>query len=243
MLQTIFRAETQRRGGILEKSPETEGQRAIHENHSLQWAGHEIMPPSSFSLRLSCSAGLARVMKDPKIRTLLQAKAFVLKSKVCGIFSDDKGQMPSLWDVVDLPGRQPGEKGWGQKISAIWTWKNELPARWPDEIFYGKIPGGLAVLMAIDHLREIHFPKTHVPVNQCSPLAQKIHAVLRLDPLTSRGLRQELGLTERSDKSRFDKALQELQTTLNIARRNSLHDKNDTWVLFREQHLEIILAQ
>ena len=181
-------------------------------------------------------------IQSPSIRTRLQAKAFVLKSKICGIFSDDKGQMPSLWDVVDLPGRKPDQKGWGQKISAIWTWKNELPARWPDEIFYGKITGGLAVLMAIDYLRASHYPKNHLPLSQCSSLAQKIHAALRLDPLTSRGLRKELGLMERPDKPRFDKALQELQVTLNIVRRNSLDDKNDTWVLFREQHLDIVLA-
>ncbi len=181
-------------------------------------------------------------MKPSKVRTLLQAKAFVLQSKICGIFSDDKGHMPCLWAVVDLPGRQPGEKGWGQKVSAIWTWKNELPARWPEEIFYGKIPGGLAVLMAIDYLRDSHYPKHHLPVSGCSSLAQKIHAALRLDPLTSREIRKELGLTERADKTRFDKALQELQVTLNIARRNSLDDKNDTWVLFREQHLDIVLA-
>ncbi|MEX1119454.1 MAG: hypothetical protein WEB60_11745, partial [Terrimicrobiaceae bacterium] len=59
----------------------------------------------------------------------------------------------------------------------------------------------------------------------------------RLDPLTSRELRRELGLMERSDKARLDKALQELQVTPNIARRNSPEDKNDTWVLFREHRL------
>jgi hypothetical protein len=36
------------------------------------------------------------------------------------------------------------------------------------------------------------------------------------------------------------RALQELQITLNIARRNSLEDENDTWVLFSEQYLEVI---
>lgn len=181
-------------------------------------------------------------MSSPAVRTLQEAKAFVLRSQICGIFSDDGGRMASLWEVVDLPGRQPGEKGWGQKISAIWTWKDELPARWPDKIFYGKIPGGLAVLMTISHLQKERYPRCHVPVRQCSALAQKIHAALKQDPLTSRELRRELGLTERPDKTRFDKALLELQITLNIARRNSLADKNDTWVLFREQHWDVVRA-
>jgi len=169
-----------------------------------------------------------------------EARAFVLESGVCGIFSDDKGRMASLWNVVDLPGRGPGGKGWGQKITAIWTWKNELPARHPREIFYGKIPGGLAVLMSMKYLREVHYPKHFVSVRACSPLAQKIHSALKLDPLTTSALRRELGLTLRTEKTRFDRALQELQITLNIARRNSLADKNDTWVLFGEQHLDVV---
>ena len=174
--------------------------------------------------------------KSPSVRTLGQAHKFVLRSGMCGIFSNGKGEMPSLWKVVDLPERQPGEKGWGQKISAIWTWKNELPATYPDEIFYGKIKGGLAVLMSMSYLREKHYPAHHRPLAQCTPIAQKIFGVIRLDPMTTGELRQELEMTGRPDKNRFDRALQELQVTLNVARRNSLEDENDTWVPFSEQY-------
>lgn len=180
-------------------------------------------------------------MKTPSLRTLTQARAFVKKTGLVGIFSNADGTMPSLWDVVDLPGRQPGEKGWGQKISAIWAWKNELPARWPEEIFYGKIPGGLAVLMSISRLK-IHYRDHHLPVRECSALAQKIAARLRLDPRTTPELRRDLGMVLKPEKARFDRALHELQVTLNIARRNSLTDKNDTWVPFREQHLDVVRA-
>lgn len=173
------------------------------------------------------------------IRTLAQARAFVRKAGLCGIFSDNDGAMESLWNVVDLPGRQPGEKGWGQKVSAIWMWKNELPAKYPEEIFYGKIKGGLAVLMSLDYLRE-YYPKHHVPLRECTALAQKIHALVRLDPLTTPQLRRELDMTQKPEKSRFDRALQELQVTLNVARRNSLEDENDTWVPFSEQYLGVV---
>jgi hypothetical protein len=180
-------------------------------------------------------------MKSPSIKTLHQARVFVKKEGLVGIFSNADGTMASLWDVVDLPGRRLGEKGWGQKVSAIWAWKNELPARWPEETFYGKIPGGLAVLMSNARL-EVHYREHHVPLRECSALAQKIAARLRLDPLTTSELRRELGLTMKPEKARFDRALQELQVTLNLARRNSLTDKNDTWVPFREQHLGIVRA-
>ena len=43
-----------------------------------------------------------------------------------------------------------GEKGWGQKGIAIWRWKNELPATYP-EVLLWKIPGGRAVLMSMDY--------------------------------------------------------------------------------------------
>jgi len=178
--------------------------------------------------------------KIAPVRTLKQARAYVLQVGICGIFSDAGIGMPNLWEVVDLPGPQPGEKGWGQKVIAIWGWKNELPAIYPDEIFYGKIPSGRAVLMSLDYLHREHYPKHHRALNQCSSLAQSIYQILRLDPLTTGALREELSMTRRPERNRFDRALQELQVTLNIARRNSLEDENDTWVLFSEQYLDVV---
>ena len=174
------------------------------------------------------------------IRTLKQARAYVLQVGICGIFSDAGVGTPNLWEVVDLPDRQPGEKGWGQKVVAIWRWKNELPAIYPEEIFYGKTPPGRAVLMSMDYLRVKHYPKHHRPLSECSALARRIYGRLRLDPLTTGSLREELNMVLRPERNRFDRALQELQVTLNIARRNSLEDENDTWVLFGDQYLDVV---
>jgi hypothetical protein len=77
-------------------------------------------------------------------------------------------------------------------------------------------------------------------LRECSALAQRIYERLRLDPLTTGSLREELDLTGRPERNRFDRALQELQVTLNIARRNSLEDENDTWVLFSDQYLDVV---
>lgn len=176
------------------------------------------------------------------VRTLAQARAFVLRAGICGIFSDARGTLPSLWTAVDLPDDRGPGRGWGQKVTAIWRWKNELPATYPDEIFYGKIPGGLAVLMSLDHLREVHYPAHHRPLSAVSVLAQRVHATLRLDPLTTAGLRAELGLDDRPGRARLDRALKELQITLNIVRRPDPSDALDTWVPFREQYLAIAAA-
>lgn len=173
------------------------------------------------------------------VRTLAQARVFVLRAGICGIFSDGKCDLPRLWDVVDLPDDRAPGRGWGQRVTAVWTWKNELPATYPDEIFYGKIPGGAAVLMSIEHLRTRHYPAHHRPLAKCSLLARRVHAILKNDPLTTAELRQELGLDGRPGRSQLDRALKELQVTLNVARRNDPDDEVDTWVPFREQYLEI----
>jgi hypothetical protein len=174
------------------------------------------------------------------VRTLKRARAYILKVGICGIFSDAGVGMPNLWEVVDLPDRQPGENGWGQKVVAIWRWKNELPALYPEEIFYGKIPPGRAVLMSMAYLRAEHYPKHHRPLTECSALARRIYERLKLDPLTTGSLREELNMALRPERNRFDRALRELQITLNIARRSSLEDENDTWVVFSDQHLDVV---
>lgn len=180
-------------------------------------------------------------MKDRKaaaIKTLAQAREFVLREKVCLIFGSKKSALPSLWDVVALPDRRPGEKGWGRKITAIWTWKNQLPEECPDEIFYGKLPGGLAMLMSMDHMRAVHYPAHHKDITQCSALARKIHHLIRSDPLTTTELRKILPPSATITKSALDRALVELQVTLNIVRSNAPGLECDTWLRLTDQYPE-----
>lgn len=174
-----------------------------------------------------------------KIKTFEQAFEFVLKVKTCLIFGSKKSDLPSLWDVVDLPGRQPGQPGWGAKVEAVWGWKNELPAQFPDEIFYGKLPGGLAMLMSIEHLREVHYPAHHRPVSECSALARRAYELIRSEPRTTAELRKALSPSGALSKSKVDGALVELQVTLNITRSNARGLKRDTWLPFAEQYPDI----
>lgn len=173
------------------------------------------------------------------VKTLQQARALVLNVKVCLIFGSKKSDLPSLWDAVDLPGQVPGQKGWGQKVEAVWHWKNELPARYPEEIFYGKLPGGLAVLMDVEQLRDVHYPEHHRSVARCSALARKAYELIRREPRTTAELRQELSPAGTISKSKIDGALVELQTTLNIVRSNAVGLKVDTWLPFGEQYPDI----
>ncbi len=171
-----------------------------------------------------------------KVKTLEQALEFVLKVKTCLIFGSKTSDLPCLWDVVDLPHRSGGRTKWGAKLEAIWAWKNELPAQFPDEVFYGKLPGGLAMLMCLKHLRQVHYPTHHRAVSECSPLARRAYELIRREPHTTAELRRALSPSGAIGKSKIETALVELQVTLNIARSNTANAKLDTWLPFAEQY-------
>ena len=173
------------------------------------------------------------------IRTFDDAYQFVLKEKVCTIFGSKNSPHPSLWDNVDLPDRKKGEGGWGEKVTAIWKWKNELPATFPDEIFYGKITNGDAVLMEMDYLRHTHYATAKKDVSTISPLAERLYRHIRMEPWFTGDLRKVVMSETDCTKSRFDTALKKLQITLNIARSNHPDDTRDRWVAFSEMYPDI----
>lgn len=171
-----------------------------------------------------------------KIRTLSQARDFVLARGVCFIFASKHG-LPSLWEVTDLSDKRPA-RGWSPRVVAIWRWKNELPAKFPDDVFYGKLPGGLAMLMSMDHLRREHYPQHHKELVQCSVLARRVYELIRREPRTTAQLREALLNPGIITKAQIDRAITELQTTLNITRTNAPEVETDTWLRFTEQYPE-----
>lgn len=173
------------------------------------------------------------------IQTFAEARTLIHELQICTVFESEKSDLPSLWQYVDLPEKQEGEKGWGQKVSAVWDWKNRLPATFPDEIFYGKIKGGLAVLMTVDYLRHTHFPAAYKPVSTLNPLAGYVFEMIRNEPWETTALRRAVRDAHGCSKSQFDTALKNLQITLNIARANDPAVERDTWLAFQEVYPEI----
>jgi len=174
-----------------------------------------------------------------KIKTLDQAHIFVREVKICTIYASEKTVHTSLWEHVDLPEKQPGEKGWGEKVSAIWTWKNQLPAQYPEEIFYGKVKGGFAVLMDMDYLKDVHFPKAYKPVASLNTLAAFVFNKIEIEPWDTTSLRNHVVEEFGCSKSQFDTALKNLQITMNVVRSNDPTIEHDTWVTFRKLYPDI----
>ncbi|MBU0755101.1 MAG: hypothetical protein KJ645_08160 [Planctomycetes bacterium] len=173
------------------------------------------------------------------IKTIAQAHRFVKKVKLCTVFPSNKVEHTSLWENVDLPDKQAGETGWGQKMNAVWTWKTRLPAEYPNDIFYGKIKGGLAVLMDMEYMADIHFPQAYKRVRNLSRLAQYINDKVSAEPWDTTTLRETAMQEFNCTKSRFDTALKNLQITMNIVRLNDSRSERDTWVPFRELYLDV----
>ncbi len=179
---------------------------------------------------------------DPKaqVRTLEDAYRFVRSAGICFVFPNKNQQIASLWDVVDFPEKQPGEAGWGQKVSHVWSWKNRLPADYPDEIFYGKTKGGKTVLMTLEFLATEYYPEFHRPPAQCSPLARKILDLISIEPMTTGELRKAVIKGNPSFRAAFAKALIELQVTLNITRSTAPEVDVENWLPDREQSHAVI---
>ena len=173
------------------------------------------------------------------IKTFEEARTLIRNLKICTIFASEKSSLPSLWEQVDLPEKVPGESGWGPKVSAVWDWKNRLPATFPDEIFYGKIKGGFAVLMTMDYLRQTHFPAAYKPVSQLNSLAGHVYEMIRNEPWETTELRREMMDAHGCSKSQFDTALKNLQISLNVVRSNDPAIERDTWLPFQELYPDI----
>ncbi len=166
------------------------------------------------------------------VRSVDDALEFVRAVGLCLIFEEKRttkrAPLPALWDVVDAPDKQPGERGFGERAGVVWRLKNDLPMTYPDEIFYGKLRNGRAMLCTMDRLNEIYREQRKRP-DDLSHDARKLFEIIRLRPITSGDLRLDSGFHLPNARSRFERALQELQIGLLIAR---VDVDPDTWFLF-----------
>ena len=164
----------------------------------------------------------------------------MLKHDVVTVFGSKNSPYPSLWDNTDLSEEKPAGGGWNPKVTAVWDWKTRIPQTYPDEIFYGKVPGGDAVLMRMNYLRETHYPENFTPPSKLPELCQKLYECIRIEPWYTGDLRKHAINEFHTTKSRFDTALKKLQISLNIVRSMDPSIENDLWLPFSEIHHDIV---
>ena len=174
------------------------------------------------------------------IKTFDDAYRFVLKEKICTVFGSKGSPHPSLWDNTNLSEDKPKAGGWSPRVKAVWDWKTRIPQTYPDEVFYGKIPGGDAALIEMNHFRNVHYPAAYQPVFELDPLSQNVYEFIRLEPHYTGPIRKRAITELNCTKSQFDTALRKLQVSLNVVRSNDPQHKNDFWLTMREVHLDLV---
>jgi endonuclease-8 len=170
-----------------------------------------------------------------RVRTLEEARDFVLDVGLCGMLHDPTGKLPTLWDALDAPEMAEGD--WGAKIIRVWRLRQQLAATYPDLIFTGRIKGGRVVLMSMPKLRQ-EYARHHRPVEDCGDLAQQLFRIIARAPIGTLSLRQAAGLVTRNERGLFDRALRELQTTFNIARSHT-SEAGDIWIPFLDEYPQV----
>ncbi|EMI53288.1 AlkZ-related protein [Rhodopirellula sallentina] len=174
------------------------------------------------------------------IKTFEEAYQLVLSEKVVTVFGSKGSQYASLWDHTALSEDKPKAGGWSPKVTAVWDWKTRIPQTYPDEVFYGKIAGGDAVLMEMEYFRTEHFPSAFQDVSQLDPLVQEVYEIVRVEPMYTGQLRKQTVQRTGCTKSQFDTALKKLQISLNVVRSNDPNHKNDFWLPMREVHFDLV---
>ena len=175
------------------------------------------------------------------IQTFDEAYLFVLEQKVCTVFGSKVSPYPSLWDNTGLSEKKLKAGGWSPKVMAVWDWKTRIPQTYPEAVFYGKVQGGDAVLMEMQHFREQHYTTAFQSVSELDPIAREVYESIRLEPSYTGPLRKKMIARLACTKSQFDTALKKLQVSLNIVRSNDLELKNDFWLTMREVHLDVVM--
>lgn len=173
-------------------------------------------------------------------KTFEEAFNFVLLHKVCTVFGSKDSPYPSLWDNTDLSEEKPKGGGWSPKVKAVWDWKTRIPQTYPEQVFYGKIPGGDAVLMEMEHFRTEHYPAAYQSIDELDARSQQIYKLIQQEPNYTGKLRKRIMDETGCSKSQFELSLKKLQISLNIVRSNHATHKNDFWLPMREVHLDIV---
>jgi hypothetical protein len=162
-----------------------------------------------------------------RLRTEDDAVRFVDEVGFCLLFPVQRIELPSLWEAVN-GGRRPVPRHHDDyELGLTWEWKDTLPSQ--KQVFYGKILRGKGTLISLSLLPCFYaLSKNYGGLDdylieyeegRMSEEAKRIYEVLLEQGASPTGvLRREAGLWGKSNTSRFDRALTELQRGLKIAK-------------------------
>ncbi|MBI3243649.1 MAG: winged helix DNA-binding domain-containing protein [Chloroflexi bacterium] len=182
-------------------------------------------PPDKKSI-LSARAARYRRQMNLRVTTQPEAVAFVNDVGFCFLFPIQGVEMPSLWDAIAGRVVKTSSKHSGYEIERTWGWKDDaLNKKW---WYYGKVVRKRATLVSLDFLPNFyalsenygdpeHDYIEEYEAGRLSAEAKAVYeALLKNGALDAVRLQREARLSSNENKSRFDKALTELQAGLKV---------------------------
>jgi hypothetical protein len=162
---------------------------------------------------------------DRKVETPEEALQFVNQVRFCHLWPIKGAELPNLFEAIAGRGRPVPNEHDDPDMSRCWRWKDEAlgERRW----YYGKLLHRKATLASLDvlpvfyaaseNLGDLNDYLDEYEAGLMNAEAKWIYeALLEHGPLHTIELRQRAGLSSGSAKSRFDRALLELQTGLKV---------------------------
>jgi hypothetical protein len=163
---------------------------------------------------------------DLRVTTQEQAVAFVDDVGFCFLFPIQGVEMPSLWDAIAGRVVKTTSKHSGYEIERTWGWKDESLNK--KQWYYGKLVRHKATLVSLDFLPNFyalsanygdyeHDYLEEYRIGQLTAEAKQVYeALLKHGALDAVRLRREARMSSEANKSRFEKALTDLQVGLKV---------------------------
>jgi hypothetical protein len=169
-----------------------------------------------------------RQRPDLRVRTQDEALDFLNDVGLCLLFSAKDVELPSLWGALCGEDRPLPSHHDSRELGLAWNWKDELPVA--GKVLYGKFLRKRPVFVSLDLAPYFYAlsPNYGDPAEdylqdyldgRLTVEAKQVYEVL-LDQgaLPTSRLRREAGLSGKSNASRFDRALAELQMDYRITK-------------------------
>ena len=162
-----------------------------------------------------------------RVRSPEQAVEFINDVGFCFLFPQKGVEMPSLWEAICGVSRPVPIHHDDHALGLAWHWKDDLPSR--GLVYYGKMLRKKPTFVSLDLLPyfyalsdnygELDDYLTEYEDGKLSDEARRVYeALLTHGALPTSHLRLEAGLAGKSNASRFNRALVELQVGLKIVK-------------------------
>jgi hypothetical protein len=190
-----------------------------------------------------------RLTKDHRVRNGAQLIEFVNDVGFCFAFTAAEGlPIPACFDHLST---NDIDRKWGW----VWGWKDELAA--DKKVYYGPILGRKPTFVSMKFLPLLYAthgragePDDHledVKAGRLSEVARRIieHVTVKGESQTRR-MRAELGITSKEGRTQYDRALDEVQRLMYVARVKAVgegrEEYNYTYDLFVRRYPEVVRA-